>query len=1272
MPTCGVAMFTKTTSRLFTSRKKTKVQLARELKGSLQLGPLEYQKFWQEIVAPTHNGDICARTFLIQLLKKIVALESEKTKDKEEKKIRKGDAFLAPFVHHHCLRCDQDIVDVFKGSILSTIRFVLHFSNIRLTSGEIADDVSNYLNEKWKPFENYPGVCRKISEELKHTMSAQELQLTSPNPVFVPDQSAAKVLAKKESSLLVIVASMFGPSPPVDKNRSVLTNYSDFEWLFFRKKLFTQKNEVLFSEVCKVISTLPTRLRSVGLSLEHTLNSFSSCLVFLRQLLVDGAPNDPVVLEETLLPVLKSFCDWPYPYGAMAEELEWLVSSELRAPGACARAQLFDEYPHLSEKGIATGCLNMLGRGNKKNDIWPEMQRSVLLYTSDGDVRGNILADSLRHVVDLETESSKALSLQKEILYSIFEQTLDILDPNDSPHSDGLAGDSLRDSGGWRKVGQEKSNLVDIDLLGLDSCEPDLVRDCYIRAICIMREAEENCSWPIKVVKEWTASMLATVVQAIDDRFIVFPAFHLKSGRIGERGARLFQHSAKKIIKLASAAKAFMSHDEETGGPKPETKTSPPRCGVDASAAAPQRRSGKSSTSLHLPPLQFEFAERCNLKPLKRPMWRGGFSQRFKYEFMASGASLDFSSAGSMSSMSGGSTPDLLDHEDPMHCRASLYERVFRYPESRSYEVPVNYNGKAVLNDDGSAKVTKHYGHFVASCFFALNTISSEKSSADEDAGLYPSTELNRRASNLPHGRQGSRSDRRRRDSSMVLEHIQQSWRDQTFSEIAMGGFMAQDVPHTASGDGAPASTLRICAMGNDATVHRILCNYVSVMQEWGHRLKTLKFCFYIVPTSKREANLATSLARTDAWYRRHIFNPFTAPSFSFPYCVVSPGTAISTHATLAWVKTALRTLTQGKKTTAAIEPGVFQSLADKLAKKMDDEGMRTSVLRLCIEMDQLPNDDPAYGQAVYGDKRLSDFVMEVMRRNMEEYRRNIENRYSPDSILKDLLQDYVRLAKYTLPVCIFECECWEKQHNESLSFKIPFCATAEIGIRARAVHFQRLSALDQSMTLDALGKAKYPDVFPKPPAIEDTLASSDFQKYVGPSEGAVRGLSIAYQEIDAVGGIAALETVEHSGSYFRVGISNISNYSDAQNKRDLGSSTLKGELEVHSVARNQTKVSSQVAMAARQTDREMDRLEERELDAINGALMEGGTRAVVKRISVSVDKVLKRDVDENFMILLDGELFGPFEKVAIKPMMTEEGKHMFFPVSTFFPVEAV
>ena len=81
-------MFTKTTSRLFTSRKKTKVQLARELKGSLQLGPLEYQKFWQEIVAPTHNGDICARTFLIQLLKKIVALESEKTKDKEEKKIR--------------------------------------------------------------------------------------------------------------------------------------------------------------------------------------------------------------------------------------------------------------------------------------------------------------------------------------------------------------------------------------------------------------------------------------------------------------------------------------------------------------------------------------------------------------------------------------------------------------------------------------------------------------------------------------------------------------------------------------------------------------------------------------------------------------------------------------------------------------------------------------------------------------------------------------------------------------------------------------------------------------------------------------------------------------------------------------------------------------------------------------------------------------------------------------------------------------------------------
>ena len=96
--------------------------------------------------------------------------------------------------------------------------------------------------------------------------------------------------------------------------------------------------------------------------------------------------------------------------------MEYLVSSELRAPGAFFRAKFYSQFPILSVQGLKQKYVQQLGGGSsggassdssinsassktkpRRVDIWPEMQRTVLLYTSSNDHKGNCLADILRH-----------------------------------------------------------------------------------------------------------------------------------------------------------------------------------------------------------------------------------------------------------------------------------------------------------------------------------------------------------------------------------------------------------------------------------------------------------------------------------------------------------------------------------------------------------------------------------------------------------------------------------------------------------------------------------------------------------------------------------------------------------------------------------------------------------------------------------------------------------------------------------------------------------
>lgn len=69
---------------------------------------------------------------------------------------------------------------------------------------------------------------------------------------------------------------------------------------------------------------------------------------------------------------------------------------------------------------------------------------------------------------------------------------------------------------------------------------------------------------------------------------------------------------------------------------------------------------------------------------------------------------------------------------------------------------------------------------------------------------------------------------------------------------------------------------IRIVLIGGNVVVNRFLCAYVS----WCHSNKTaameIDWNVYVVPSERND--LATFLAHSDKWYRRHVFFPFVGP----------------------------------------------------------------------------------------------------------------------------------------------------------------------------------------------------------------------------------------------------------------------------------------------------------------------------------------------------------------------------------------------------------
>jgi hypothetical protein len=69
---------------------------------------------------------------------------------------------------------------------------------------------------------------------------------------------------------------------------------------------------------------------------------------------------------------------------------------------------------------------------------------------------------------------------------------------------------------------------------------------------------------------------------------------------------------------------------------------------------------------------------------------------------------------------------------------------------------------------------------------------------------------------------------------------------------------------------------VKIMLIGGNFVVHKFLCALISLASKEKSIFENIKFDIYVVPCARND--IATYLARSDKWYRRHVFYPFIGP----------------------------------------------------------------------------------------------------------------------------------------------------------------------------------------------------------------------------------------------------------------------------------------------------------------------------------------------------------------------------------------------------------
>ena len=348
------------------------------------------------------------------------------------------------------------------------------------------------------------------------------------------------------------------------------------------------------------------------------------------------------------------------------------------------------------------------------------------------------------------------------------------------------------------------------------------------------------------------------------------------------------------------------------------------------------------------------------------------------------------------------------------------------------------------------------------------------------------------------------------------------------------------------------------------------------------------------------------------------------------------------------------------------------------------------------------PNQREIYDDEVVPGKTLKDVVNAICKVKLMEMGQNANERLSPNSTILDLMGDYIRFGKHVLPVCIYQCECWETVNTsgKGKSFIVPFCSSFEIGLGSISEQFRRIMATKQRKQIQqqqptktspksgsgnsmfsASSKGSFSDLkFQRnfeSMSRSDVMVSTEFLSTTGSksnsSEFMVNQVILSYKEVGSNGSLLEAENVHSEDSFYKVSMSNVDNYANESDGDDLGSSPYSPHLKLFTNSvKSGHKIPSVLSTISKRVG-SRGLLDQHDADVLNQAMGEGGQSVLIHEATVTIKKQhrnlrTKSAVrPKKFCVLLDGELFGPFEKVTVKPMLLN-GNQMFFPVATFTP----
>ena len=369
----------------------------------------------------------------------------------------------------------------------------------------------------------------------------------------------------------------------------------------------------------------------------------------------------------------------------------------------------------------------------------------------------------------------------------------------------------------------------------------------------------------------------------------------LKTARSVGKAARMFKKIASKSANSSTSSSSSTSSLPSSPSSSPSLSTGPPpppSVGLGSNQLPLPVRNGFLVTHPQgLPPIQLEFQDaESALRPPKLHLYESPLVSRMEQERPVE-KPVKNSTTQSKEEQRQRLARREKQHKEAMDAKYGHWKercvigptkrRYLKYPEAR-------YNPLAPMS--GDLLVAALYAGSVD-----LSSVS-RTSAAEVEHGAAAGRETQRRVGGVVGGggdgkqrqqrqqqqqQQQQQRQRQRRLSSVSLRLDEEDFTIQHLSRTrasteAQHVVAAAKEMHSVMDTSTNKSILRICVMGSNAILHRILCNYVCFRHEYEKRFSKLSIRLYVVPTARHNCDLATYLAREDAWYKRQVYSPFS------------------------------------------------------------------------------------------------------------------------------------------------------------------------------------------------------------------------------------------------------------------------------------------------------------------------------------------------------------------------------------------------------------